>query len=234
MERIAENLWVAEGPSVPFFTLPYSTRMTLIRLADGRLWVHSPIALTPELKAEVDALGQVAYLIAPNQLHHLFLQAWQQQYPGALSFGTKGVMAKRPDLTFQHCLDQHFTSPWPEISALLFTGSKAMEEAVFLHQPSRTLIVTDLVENFAPETFTPLKRRLAAWAGILAPNGKMPLDWRLSFLFSKTQARRHVQQLLAWQPQRLIMAHGLMVQNQVPAFLARAFSWVGPLEQSQP
>lgn len=72
MKQLAENLWIFDGEAVPFFTLPYTTRMTVIRLNDGALWVHSPIKLTPELQALVEALGEVRYLIAPNHLHHLF------------------------------------------------------------------------------------------------------------------------------------------------------------------
>ncbi|GAK88043.1 hypothetical protein JCM19238_5653 [Vibrio ponticus] len=72
---------------------------------------------------------------------------------------------------------------------MLFTGSAVMQESVFFHQASRTLIVTDLIENFAPQHFSPLQRNIAKVVGILAPNGKMPLDWRLTFQFNKAEAK---------------------------------------------
>ncbi len=74
-----------------------------------------------------------------------------------------------------------------------------MEECVFYHRLSKTLIVTDLVENFSGQDFNYWQRFVAkGGAGILAPNGKMPLDWRLSFMFSKQEARKHLNKLLSW------------------------------------
>jgi hypothetical protein len=46
--------------------------MAAIRLSGGSLFVWSPVALTEDLRAEVDALGEVRYLVAPNSLHHGF------------------------------------------------------------------------------------------------------------------------------------------------------------------
>ena len=227
MQQIADRLWIFNGEAVPFFTLPYTTRMTVIRLSCGSLWVHSPIRLNEALKQQIDQLGTVRYLIAPNQLHHLFLPDWLQQYPQAQLFGTQGVQDKRPDIRFDGLLTADFSAPWQdEIQQLLFTGSAVMEEAVFFHKASKILIVTDLIENFAPQSFTPLKRLLAKAAGILAPNGKMPADWRLSFLFHKAEARVHMQRIIGWQPEKISMAHGLIIEKDAVAFLHRSFSWL--------
>ncbi|MBY4678978.1 DUF4336 domain-containing protein [Marinobacterium arenosum] len=233
MNRVGENIWTFDGGTVPFFSLPYSTRMTVVRLASGALWVHSPIKLDDALKVQVDALGEVKYLIAPNSLHHLFVDAWQQSYPDAQTFGTAGVQKKRQDLKFDGLLTSADDYPWnDEIGQLLFTGSPAMEECVFFHRPTRTLIVTDLVENFAPQAFKQWQRVIAKAVGVLAPNGKMPLDWRLSFMFGKTAARAHLETILAWQPARIIMAHGLIVEEDAVGFLRRSFSWLDLAKES--
>ncbi len=84
-----DNIWIVAGKTVPFFGLPYSTRMTVVRLDDGTLWLHSPIELSRELLEEVKALGEVSYLLAPNSLHHLFVKDWQQAFPNALSYATE-------------------------------------------------------------------------------------------------------------------------------------------------
>ncbi|HEX4534470.1 MAG TPA: DUF4336 domain-containing protein, partial [Rhizomicrobium sp.] len=70
LEPLGKDIWIAEGPVVSFFGFPYPTRMALIRLGNGDLFVWSPIALTPELKAQVDALGPVKHLVSPNKIHH--------------------------------------------------------------------------------------------------------------------------------------------------------------------
>jgi len=222
-----ENIWIAEGGTVSFFTLPYSTRMTIIRLSGNQLWVHSPVRLTEALKAEVCALGEVTYLIAPNHLHHLFLQDWIEAFPQAQTYGTREVATKCPQIHFNSLLTEHGNYPWlDEIDQLLFTGSRFMQECVFFHLPTKTLIVTDLIENFDPHSFTPLKRFIARLTGILAPNGRMPVDWRTSFIFNKHKARQHVETILAWQPQRIIMAHGLIIDEGATEHFRKAFSWV--------
>ena len=83
MEKLAQEIWIFNGEPVQFFGLPFSTRMTVVRLAGGYLWVHSPIRLSESITRQIDSLGSVKYLIAPNHLHHLFLSAWIAAYPNA-------------------------------------------------------------------------------------------------------------------------------------------------------
>jgi hypothetical protein len=61
LSAFGPDIWVAEGPVVSFYGFPYPTRMVVIRLCDGSLFVWSPIALTPELKTDVETLGAVAH-----------------------------------------------------------------------------------------------------------------------------------------------------------------------------
>ncbi|GGY47611.1 hypothetical protein GCM10011297_20540 [Bacterioplanes sanyensis] len=228
MLELADDIWVVAGETVPFFTLPFSTRMVVVRLADGGLWIHSPVRLRPAMQQQLDALGEVRYLIAPNALHHLFLADWQEAYPQAHSYGTQGVAKKRPDLHFDGILDDANQWPWqPSLHTAFITGSAVMQEAVFFHRPSHTLIVTDLIENFAKDALPIGKRWLAQLAGVVAPNGKTPLDWRLTFYGHKSEIRSHIEQLLSWQPQRIVMAHGVIVHEQAEAFLRRSFAWTG-------
>lgn len=227
MQQLDTNLWVFEGGIVPFFKIPFSTRMVVVKLTDGKLWVHSPIELTDELKDQVMQLGEVAYLIAPNHLHHLFIEQWQNAFPDAMTYGTEEVIKKRSDLNFDGILETANYYPWSgEIKQLLFTGSKAMEECVFFHKSSNTLIVADLIENFRPDFFKPWQRVIAKGVGILHPNGKMPIDWRLTFTFNKSEARNHLQEILIWKPQRLVMAHGVVIDSAADEFLSRSFAWL--------
>ena len=73
LSEVERDIWVADGPSVPFFGFRYPTRMTVVRLADGGLWVCSPIALSPPLAEAVNVIGPVRHLVSPNKIHHLFL-----------------------------------------------------------------------------------------------------------------------------------------------------------------
>ncbi|WP_240503695.1 MULTISPECIES: DUF4336 domain-containing protein [Pseudoalteromonas] len=141
MIKIADNIWVFDGESVCYFSLPHATRMTIVRFDDNSLWLHSPIKLTDALIHEVSSLGKVKYLIAPNELHHLFLYDWQIQFPEAALMGTAQVVRKRHDLEFNAVLSADFSPSWPpDIDYLLFTGSPAMEEAVFFIGPHARLL----------------------------------------------------------------------------------------------
>ncbi|OOE75958.1 DUF4336 domain-containing protein [Salinivibrio sp. ML290] len=227
MYQLDTSIWIADGEAVPFFTLPYTTRMVVVRLADQSLWIHSPIKLTGALRSELASLGVVRYLIAPNQLHHLYLAEWVEAFPEAQLIGTQQVAKKRKDLRFDYHFEDLLEPAWQDdIAQCLITGSPVMTECVFFHRQSQTLIVTDLIENFRPEAFSPFKRKIAEWSGVTAPNGKTPLDWRLSFWFHKDELATHIRTLIHWAPQRLVMAHGEIIDEAVPHLL-RAFSWLG-------
>lgn len=227
MEALGHDIWVFDGGSVPFLTLPFSTRMTIVRLSNGDLWVHSPVHLSGSIKEQISSLGCVKYLIAPNHLHHLFLAEWIAAFPDALVYGTDEVIKKCQELTFHASLNEKQHWPWRnDIEQEMFTGSPLMEECVFFHGASGALIVTDLVENFSGKGFNYLQRVVAKGVGILAPNGKMPLDWRLSFMFGKAGARKHLKRMLVWNPQILIMSHGEIVKDNTGEFLVRAFKWL--------
>ncbi len=226
MRQLADNIWIFDGEAVTFLACPFTTRMTVVKLSDGGLWVHSPIKLNADLLSSLAGLGQVRHLIAPNHLHHLYLAEWQLVFPNAATFGTDEVIRKRPDLKFSGSLNQDQDWPWAEeIAQMIFSGSRLMQETVFFHKSSRVLIVTDLIENFPRTDFNWWQRILAGGAGILAPNGKTPIDWRLSF--NKKQARVHLERIKSWSPEKIVLAHGTIIENNGAEFLNRSFAWLG-------
>jgi hypothetical protein len=228
LQQLAEDLWIYEGSRVSFYGFPFPTRMSVIRLPGSRLWIHSPEKINHRLKEELFALGEVTYLISPNKLHHLFLESWLKIYPTARSYAAPGLLKKRPDLRFDVELCGRAENAWSdEIDQLLFCGSPLMEEVVFYHKASRTLILTDLIENFEPNTLNWWQWAVARWAGILAPKGRTPIDWRLTFrLGDRKQARSGLERMLSWKPENIILSHGRCIFGNGTAFLAESFSWL--------
>src|SRR5499427_10040889 len=111
--NLAPSLWVIDRP----FTLPYvgaeiGTRMTCIRLADGRLFLHSPVKLDPVLRNSLDALGEVRAIVAPNKLHHLFLAEYTRSYPRAAVYVAPNLLTKRRDLHFTDELGDEPRTEW--------------------------------------------------------------------------------------------------------------------------
>ncbi len=98
--QFGPEIWIANGPVASFHGFPYSTRMAVIRLSDGSLFVWSPIALSDPLRDSLRTLGPIRHLVSPNALHHLFLGEWKSAYPDARLYASPRLRRKRKDLTF--------------------------------------------------------------------------------------------------------------------------------------
>jgi hypothetical protein len=226
LSPFGSDIWIAEGPIVPFFGFPYPTRMVLIRLLSGELFVWSPIALTETLKAETDALGTVRHLVSPNKIHHLFMSEWKGAYPAAKLYASTGLAKRRRDLVFDADLADLPQPVWSgEIDQVVMTGSFAMTEIVFFHRRSRTAIFADLIENFSPTWFKGWRRFLAWLDGIVSPNPGAPREWRLSFI-NRSAARGGLMRILAWEPDQVVVAHGQVVREKGGEFIRKAFRWL--------
>jgi hypothetical protein len=185
------------------------------------------------LRAELDALGPVAHLVSPNKLHHLFLDEWARAYPSARMWGLPDLIAKRGDLDFSASLTDSAPENWAaHIDQVVMRGSVVMHEIVFFHRASRTAIFGDLIENFEASFIDThwtgwfgLKRRVARVIGIMAPDGRAPLDFRATFL-RRRAARESLARVLAWTPERVIMAHGAWIDRDGLEFLRRSFRWL--------
>jgi hypothetical protein len=220
------GIWVGEGPVVPFLSFPYPTRMAVIRLSDGDLFVWSPVALSPALRREVDALGPVRFLVSPNLFHHLFLGEWKAAYPEARLYASPGLRRRRKDLAFDADLGDGPDPMWAaDIDQVLVRGSFAMTEAVFFHRASRTAIFADLIENLPRDWFKGWRGLLARLDGIVAPHPGAPREWRASFI-NRRAARRALECILAWPIERALIAHGEPASADGAAFVRSAFAWL--------
>jgi hypothetical protein len=236
LKPFADGVWIADGPLVHMAAfgarMPFPTRMSVVRLADGGLWCHSPVAPDDALFAAMDALGPVRHLVSPNLLHYVHIAAWKRRYPDAVAWASPGVRERARgqhiEVVFDADLGDQPPPAWAAcIDQLRFRGSRVLEEIVFLHRASATLILTDLIENFEPGRLPVFMRWIARMAGILDPHGKAPVDMRLTFLGRRREARACVERMLAWRPQRVILAHGRCYPDHAEAELRRAFRWTG-------
>lgn len=67
-EVVPGMVWGAERPFV-WNSIDVGGRMAVVRLADGSLWVHSPVQWGPELARQLEALGPVKHIVSPNFEH---------------------------------------------------------------------------------------------------------------------------------------------------------------------
>lgn len=232
MVEVSDGLWILDGGTIPFYAPPipvrftYAVRSIVVRLPDGSLFIDSPVALNDNIRAELARIGQVKYVVSPNKLHHLFMGEWAESYPGARLYASPGLPKKRPELAFEAVLGDETPAEWADcIDQLVVRGSIFMEEVIFFHRPSRTLVLGDLIENHDPRILGPVQRFWARCNAMLAPNGSTPRNFRLSFL-RRDETRQCLQRVLAWRPERVLILHGQCVMTDALAFLQRAFGWV--------
>lgn len=197
--------------------------MTLLHLADSRLLVHSPVPLTPELRLEVDALGTVAAIVAPSLFHHLYVAQWTEAYPHAITACCPGLERKRADLRWQRVLGDTPEVEWRrDVDQVHFSANTLANEIVFFHRASATLVCSDTVFNLARHP-SPLTRVAAFLLGNREPGA----TWLERMLIrDRTRARQEVDRMLAWKPQRMVLAHGPIVESDATAVLGRAFAWL--------
>jgi hypothetical protein len=218
----SEGVWIAAAP-LRFYGIPFGTRMTAIRLGDGSLWLHSPIPLPPTLRAALQAHGPVRHLVSPNKLHHLFFGPARAAFPEARLYAPPGLARKRPDLAFDAELGDAAPAAWEgQLDQAVVRGSTLMEEVVFFHPPSRTLLVGDLCEHFGP--WSPWPTRLVARLARMYGRPRMPPDWQLSFR-DREATRASFERILAWDFDRVILAHGALLESSAKERFERAYAW---------
>ena len=236
LKPVADNIWIVDGPKIYMafplgIRVPFPTRMTLIRLKSGGLFVHSPTAPDEAMMKAIDDLGPVEHLLSSNMLHYANIAAWKERYPDAIAWAAPKVRdrakAQNIEVSFDRDLGEAPDVLWADdIDQLIFAGSKVLDEVVFFHRDSKTVILTDLIENFESEKVSPGLRMLVKMAGAVDPDGKAPIDLRLTFAGGKDAARESLAQMLAWQPERVILAHGRWYESQGTEELRRAFRWL--------
>lgn len=236
IEELAEGVVGFVGPVRPGPGAHMDTRSVALALPGGEVMVWSPLDFDEEAAHRIDALGQVRHLVAPNLLHHLYLDRAQVRWPGATAWGPKGLADKRPSLVVDRLLDDRRAShekraaaaeaedvdDWPEdVLALAIDGMPSLREWVLLHRSSRTLLVADLVFHrpTAHNSFTRLFFRLAGTYERFAQSRLF-----LSFVRDRPAYRQSLHAVLELDFDRLVMAHGEVVERDAVARLAAALN----------
>lgn len=216
LRRIAEGVHVAETDQ-RFFGLEMGARMTVLD-AGGDLLVHSPIAIDPHAVA---SLGNPRWVLAPNLFHHLYAGPWIDA--GLEGWGAPGLAAKRTDLRFEGEVEPG-TSPFgPDIEVLPIRSFSLTNEVLVLHRPSRTLVVTDFVANIAADA--PWLTRFAMRCMGGYPGCRV--TWLERLGMRRAIARTELATLAGWDFDRVIMAHGQVIERGGKQALLKAFAWLG-------
>ena len=222
LEPISDDVWIERRP-LRFFGLETGTRMTVVRLAGGGLFVHSPVPLDAGTREAVDALGPVEALVAPCLFHHLHIGEWARAYPAASLSGCPGLAKKRADLSWGAVLSDEPDPQWRGELDQVFFGAFPMEnEVIFFHRKSKTIISSDFIFNLGTHA-SRLTRVVARLLGQREPG--VTLLERL-MIRDHVAARAQVDRVVAWGADRIVLAHGDIIESNATEVVRRAYRWL--------
>ncbi len=229
----AARIGIVDGPfeyvSIVGMKLPwpFTTRMTVVQLATGELFLHSPIAFDATLATELGSLGRIRHLVSPNRGHYAHIGEWARAFPEAITWASPGVRerarSQRIDVRFERDLGPNAPPEWQgEIDQTIIPGA-LLDEVAFLHKETKTLILADTIMNFEPDKIIQPYRLIARLAGISSPSGGMPVDMRLPFWPRIQKVRPAMESILSWEPERIILSHGRCFEANGSSALRSAF-----------
>jgi hypothetical protein len=224
LTEIAPNLWhMSCGMTAA--GVPITSRMTVVRLAGGRLWIHSPVRFDDAVRAQLAALGEVAWIVAPNKAHHLYAGRCRRAFPAARLYGPPGLAQKRPDLAGMLTLGDAVEPEWAgELDQVWFHGQPFINEVVWFHKASATLIATDILQCWSGK----LDWRAALYARLTGVRGRLDVPRTVRLVTrDRHAARDSARAVLRWPFTRVIMAHDAIVEQDAHAAVARALARFG-------
>jgi hypothetical protein len=238
---VATEIGIVDGP-FEYLTvarvklpLPFTTRMTVVRLSNGDLFLHSPIKIDERLVKELRSLGRVRHLVSPNQFHYAHIGEWAKAFPEAITWASPGVRrrarARHVDIDFTRDLEPSAPEVWRrEIDQLLFPGGY-FKEFIFFHKASRTLILTDTIINIELDKISEPWRTATKISGMYHPHGQIFFGMRLPLLVQRQRANAAIGKIHEWRPKRIVLSHGRCFDADADEVVRRIFGGASDVRQ---
>ncbi len=222
-EYVPGAIWLMPYP-ISLAGTRFEARMAIVRLSDGALVVHSPGPLDDAVREQILGLGRVAVIVAPGTLHHLHLAACQRAFPNAETWICPGVERKQPALHFDGVLGEQLPPSMSADFEQALVRGRAIAEVALLHRSSGTLLLVDLLERFGDHTpnlnwmLRALWKLLGTWnRPTVAP------EYRFGGFSDRAAARAALERILGWDFERVLIAHGDLVERDAKDVLRRAW-----------
>jgi short-subunit dehydrogenase len=230
MRKIAQDVWIVEDTAKVTGGLTLPIRMTVIRLPDGALLLHSPVEYSTRLSDELQQLGPIKYLVAPNVAHWMFLRSWQKALPQVVTFAVQGLSTRRQLRESNVRIDKELIDrpppEWQDAIEMVVLSAPLYAEAALFHRLSRTLVLTDVVQNFDPARLPAGARGVAQLLGVTAPDGRAPAYLRLLLRLGGRAAQHAALRLVSLAPERVVFAHGEWFEENATPRLRHSLRWL--------
>eukprot|EP00850_Spirogloea_muscicola_P010400 SM000061S19227 [mRNA] locus=s61:220750:222172:- [translate_table: standard] len=224
-EIVPGKVW--EAPRAHMWTgIDVGGRMGVVRLADGSVWVHSPVPLDQPLREAIDAIGPLRSIVSPNYEHSIYAQQWIDAYPAARAYGCPGIKEKKPKVGIQEEVGWDTVAPeawqgefdlaWLDYEHNPFNRKPFFNEVVFHHRPSGVLFVTDLWWNY------PADSPGGTWLFKQGMDRVYRPFYRTFMLARRERYQEQVRRILNWEWDALVPCHGHTVVTGGKMALAEA------------
>ncbi len=228
---LVDGVWTVDSRLPGLVGRVFPARMTVFRLPDGGLLLHSPTRCTPALKEALEREGPIRHLAAPNVAHWIFLKDWQRACPDAVTWGAPNLgkrrQVRRSGVRLDRILFEGTPIDWGgAIDLVTVPGALGFREVAFMHKPTATLVLTDLMMDLAPGSLPLPLRPLVLAAGMTAPDRMPPPHLRFVVRAGGEDARHAGARVAALSPERVVFAHGRVVTEHAPAALRRSLRWL--------
>jgi hypothetical protein len=224
MHQITPGLWEWDMPHHRVLGLQFGRRLTIARLSDGTLWLNAPIKPEPDVVNAINTLGRVAHIVGPNTFHDAFLADSQIIWPQALLHGAPGLARANKKLRVDHTLTNQPASAWADVfDQHVMQGVPALNETVFLHHASRSLIIADLAFNFGPDrdAFSRFIFKLYGVQGRFKPSPLLK-----SVIKDRSALQSSLTHILSWDFDRIIVGHGTNIESGGKDALRSAYAFL--------
>ena len=215
-----DRLWVLPYP-IRFLSETIFAHMSIIRLDDLSLLLHSPAPITPALLDWLSSVGEVKYIVMPNLAHTRYALEAKAAFANARLLGPKRLRSPKPVL--DRILDDEYEMPLPGMLYHPIQGLPIIDEIAFYHQSSRTLILTDLLLLIRAKRFS-LKGIVSQMLGIydkasMSRTMKLLIRDQLSF-------KQSIDVIRQWPFEKIILAHEHCLVDQARHHFDQAFLWL--------
>jgi hypothetical protein len=217
---VVDGLWTAHGP-IRFAGVNMPLEMAVLRLDDGALLLYGPAHLD-EHRREIDALGEVRFLVAPNHIHHLYVPRARELWPDARVFGAPGLEKKRGDIRFDGLLGGG--SPFGYgVDVIEVAGMPGLREHVLYAKASRALVVADTMFNV--QHLGGLSRVLWSFNGGCGAMQSRVFRWLVK---DKAAFRASLDEIRARPFEAMHVSHGAPIVTGAREVFERVTSWSRP------
>ncbi|WP_156489674.1 SDR family oxidoreductase [Bradyrhizobium sp. DOA1] len=238
LTRVTDDIWIADDAPISAAGLRLPVRMTVVRLSNGDLVLHSPVRYSPALHNELERLGTIRYLLAPNVAHWIFMPAWQKRLPQTLTFAARGLserkQVRQAGLRVDRELGDVTPAEWAAELETIAVNAPVFSEVEIFDKRSRTLILTDLVQNLERHDLPASNQAAANVLGIAKPDGKAPIYLRLLLRLGGRSVQAAAERLVSLAPERVIFAHGDWFKAEAAERLRRSLRWLVQVDARRP